>query len=98
STSGKISYSHILLLNNNTKVAVSVYPNPSKGNFMVRHPKSTGNEIVSLVNASGSKLISVRPGKDQLQTQINAPNLARGIYYLVWDNGEVRTSVKVIIM
>ncbi len=98
STSGKISYSHILSLNNNTTAVVSVYPNPSKGSFTVRHPKSSGNEIVSLVNASGAKLFSLKPGRDQLQTQINATNLARGIYYLVWDSGEVRTSVKVIIM
>lgn len=80
--------------------AVSLYPNPSDGNFSVIASKKISGTFSLEIYDAGNKTVyslngvEVRPGK---QTRINAGNLSDGLYMLKLTDASGSYSTKLII-
>lgn len=73
--------------------ALSVFPNPSNGNFVIRIENDSKYSLVRIVNAEG-RIVAEK----QLTTnQVSYSELPKGIYSVVLQNDKVQVSKRVII-
>ncbi len=75
-------------------IGISVYPNPSSGEFVIRTEKDI---TVELSNELGQHLHSITLNAEN-RHEVKVNDLAPGIYFLTMDDGEVKLSQKVLIM
>ena len=74
---------------------VSVYPNPTKGIINVRLPQNQGNTALQLFDIQGRKILTkTTSNTDEV---INIENLQEGIYLLTVENGEYKTTKKIVL-
>lgn len=90
---GRTSYSVILKLENNNSDNVSVYPTITKGlaSISVSNVKLL-NTSISIMNSYGQ--IAERILLLNQVQQINVSYLAKGMYFIRFENGEVRKIIK----
>ena len=94
---GSFTYSDVRAIRNNAKkVSVSIYPNPTNGNFTIAVPADAGLYDVMLSDYSGRVMRAERSLRNQ-SFQVN--KLLPGVYMLkIWfrETGETITE-KVIV-
>ena len=73
--------------------AVSIYPNPSNGNFVVKSPV---NIKLGLFSETGQLLQNFELSADNAY-KIQIDHLAKGIYFLRGNNGSERINEKIVV-
>lgn len=76
---GKVNISDIRAVRNNTKVAVSLYPNPSRGTVNIAIPSGSGIFDVTLDDMTGK---SVQRWTNQSTPNMQISNIKPGMYML----------------
>ncbi|RLD44115.1 MAG: hypothetical protein DRI86_08325, partial [Bacteroidetes bacterium] len=85
---------------NNTinNVNVSIYPNPSNGQFTLAIKGLEGNFDMTIINLSGQVVYSNNlTATINFSTKVNVRNLARGVYYVKLSNNDGVKTSKLII-
>ncbi len=65
--------------NNNNQLAISVYPNPSTGNFTVGLANGL-TKVISVTDVTGRVVLTTTSSEDKVI--VNISNLSNGIYYI----------------
>lgn len=76
---------------------VVIYPNPSKGSFFVKHNASGSIDKVVIVDATGKVVKETALKNDMNQKEINAENMASGIYFVKIYSGDTFVVRKLIL-
>ncbi|MCF8352751.1 MAG: T9SS type A sorting domain-containing protein, partial [Bacteroidales bacterium] len=80
--------------------AISIYPNPSNGRFIVELP-ATKDEVVELAifNATGTLIHSesIETGSNASQKEIDFSELPKGLYFVSLKGQETNHSSKLIL-
>ena len=76
---------------------LQVYPNPATEKIWIGHVKTTGAELFTLYNSSGIRMKQQTAMKGVSQTRMDLGTLVPGIYYLVMQNGDNRSSLSFAI-
>ena len=77
----------------NEEKTISVYPNPSNGEFVV----SADSEIsLKLINELGQEIRTIKLS-EQNDYKVSVTNLANGVYFIVGQNGTDKVNQKIII-
>jgi hypothetical protein len=77
---------------------IQVYPNPSiNGYITVKNPSVATTSQINIVDMNGRivKIIKVDPNTDT--TKVNVSSLEKGIYRVVWNDGQQKISLTVLI-
>ncbi|MDI1355685.1 MAG: T9SS type A sorting domain-containing protein [bacterium] len=72
---------------------ISVYPNPSTGDFTI---ETTGDIVLRLVNSIGQEL-KVLNLTESNNHQANVKDLANGVYFLVGENAGGKVNQKIVV-
>lgn len=77
--------------------SLTVYPNPSNGNFIIKFNEKTKSNLfsVTIYNAIGERIYYAE--NTDLQNEIGIPNVSSGLYSLTINDGEKVYSKKIII-
>lgn len=77
---------------------IQVYPNPSKNGFItVKHPSVATTSQIIIVDMNGRIVITVNVNPNTDTTKVNVSSLIKGIYSVIWGDGQQKTSVTVLI-
>jgi hypothetical protein len=76
--------------NRNNSKELLVSPNPASDEIMIKHPASTGNAYLKLIDMDGRTVKLVTVGRNVIQTSMSVKGIASGIYKLIWTD-EKRT-------
>ncbi|MGK4566635.1 T9SS type A sorting domain-containing protein [Flavobacterium sp. 3HN19-14] len=74
---------------------VSVYPNPANSVINVSLPENTGGTVLQLFDIQGRSIL-IKTTNNSNET-LAVENLQEGLYLLAIDNGQYKTTKKVII-
>lgn len=90
---GTFTYSNIVRLSGNEEGFINIYPNPVAGKFSLSFSdhKLFNTEAV-ITDAKGSAVVRIRIMAQQQQTDIS--QLAGGIYYIRFANGETKKLIR----
>jgi hypothetical protein len=81
-------------LNNNSKIAFKIYPNPTKDKLQIVFKKNeTG--IIRIYSIDGKQLVELSYSNED-RLEINLSSLVNGIYFLEMSNSEQRFGIKII--
>ncbi len=97
STDGEFTFSRVILIQNKKESVISVFPNPSSGEFFIRHAMATGIEQITLMNVSGNVMARTRPARSSQQTKVETRNLPAGIYYILYQDVSTVTSQPIFL-
>lgn len=90
--SGNAAYSSVIKLSHDAGGMISLYPNPVNDNLVINVPVSLLNTKVQLLSADGKTLQSVLIRSTAFN--LNAGNLAKGVYLLQFANGKTERFIK----
>lgn len=66
---------------------LTVYPNPSASDIVIKHPSTVKMSKIIFIDASGKKIKTIYPIRNSNKTYFNVNNLAAGIYTIIWSDG-----------
>ncbi|MBL7753421.1 MAG: T9SS type A sorting domain-containing protein [Chitinophagaceae bacterium] len=76
-------------------VELNLYPNPASNSISINHSAAgASGAIFQIVSDIGSKLLSFKVPENSFNTTIDISALSRGVYFLVYVNGEERKVAK----
>jgi hypothetical protein len=81
--------------NNNLSESISIYPNPSNGNFVINNP-SENNLTVDVLNILGSSVLKTQSSEKYIN--INLESALKGIYFVQLENKQGQKIVKKLII
>ena len=89
---------YLTAIDNNTKTgSVVAYPNPNNGKFSIRFEEMIGKTAtITLKNLNGKTMFSSKTTGEAI-TELDAQNLATGMYLLEIELNGVRTMKKIIV-
>ena len=73
---------------NENPAAIQAYPNPVCKKLVVKHPRATGQEQITIRNIQGAVLMQQKPAARSVQSSFDVQQLAAGTYFLVVFNGK----------
>jgi plastocyanin len=84
---------------NSVKENISIFPNPSKGNFKIElnYSQSGGKYDLGIYNVRGAKVYSKTDLQQQNLTNIEIADLPKGIYILKLNGGKDTYSKKIVV-
>jgi hypothetical protein len=88
---GSYQYSNIISINNQQLGALKAYPNPATTSFVLQHPSANSTSTISLYNAHGQLIKSIKVLLMATQTNITIDDIVSGTYMLMFNNGAVHT-------
>lgn len=80
-------FSAVVSVKNVAAFKVVVYPNPVASQLVLMHPKALQNATLQLVTADGKKTGAYNIQQGAVQTTINVSKLNKGVYYILYQNG-----------
>lgn len=91
---GAVKLSAVVAINNRRAVSIRVFPNPTRGNLNISHPKTGSRAAFRVLSVDGRqvKLVAVEQGA--LQTNISLSDLLKGDYLLQFENNGEKTITK----
>lgn len=92
---GSLYYSSIVVINISKAGNLTAYPNPAGSSVLISHPVATKASL-SIVATDGATLRSISLVPGSATTRINTTTLATGTYLLIYHDGEVRQTIKLI--
>lgn len=94
---GMFVYSNAISFTNNSRSILSVNPNPVSGaSINVKHAKAAKNAVITIISADGKVILQKNVAPASLTTQINISSFSKGLYMLIYYNGNERSSAKLI--
>ncbi len=90
----ELTVSNNEILNNN---AIEIYPNPSKGNFIINASFDLNNSVFNLVNISGKQIPFNTKRLNDNQTEIELNNISSGVYFVSINSNNGSVTKKIII-
>jgi hypothetical protein len=75
-----------------TLTRLSIYPNPASSYIVATVPATTSPSRFVLADGSGHVLFTVPVGRGVQQVTIPVSSLNKGVYKLVWNNGQSSSS------
>ena len=93
---GSFNYSKIVVLNNQTKSSINIFPNPAKNQIAITHSTTTENGIVLVTDLLGKNIITQKVNANTNQTLINITALKAGVYVVKFLNGTTENSLQFI--
>jgi hypothetical protein len=95
---GKSTYSNVVVANfNSSTTSISVFPNPATTEVSISHPAASGKETLTVYNAVGAIILKTAVSKNSSQTRLNTQSLAKGVYYISWQNEFTKKSESLVI-
>lgn len=94
----KVFYDNSTGIDNNkeTNDPISIFPNPSVGNFTIAFPNISNNGTIEIYSDLGARILS-EPVSLPSKKEINFNNISPGIYYVKVHDGEKYYSKKIIV-
>ncbi|HLP38352.1 FG-GAP-like repeat-containing protein [Lacibacter sp.] len=89
-TLGGFTYGIVTNVNNvgnNTAKELTVNPNPATDVIMIKHPLSTRNAQLQIIDMHGRVVKTIVAQRNQKQASVSVKELAAGIYQVLWING-----------
>ncbi|TDH29105.1 T9SS type A sorting domain-containing protein [Segetibacter sp. 3557_3] len=83
---GTAKYSPVVVVKNAKVLSASVFPNPTKGNLAITHPKAESNSFIRIIDLEGKQVKSYAVEAGAIQTALSVSELSRGSYVLVFNN------------
>lgn len=83
---GTASYSGVVSVDGKSVNNVSVFPNPVVNSIVVKHPKAEAGATIKVVSANGKVIMITKVQTGAIQTSIEAGALAKGNYFVVFEN------------
>jgi hypothetical protein len=74
----------VATVENNRKISIMVYPNPTQGNLYIKRDKALGNEniLVKLYSVNGMLLMEENLVGSEMNINLQSLNFEKGIYIL----------------
>ena len=74
-----------------------VYPNPATQYIIISHSKAEVSSQLQLTDMSGKIIKTLVVAKDDVQNRMATNGLAKGLYQVIWRNGSVSQTSKILI-
>jgi hypothetical protein len=82
------TYSNVIVVKPaKNNAGLVLYPNPSKGNTIVRHPLSNSYSEIKIIDMTGRVIKTIRGEKNAAQTSLNVVGISAGVYKIRWTDG-----------
>jgi FG-GAP-like repeat/IPT/TIG domain/Secretion system C-terminal sorting domain len=75
--------------NRNNSKELLVSPNPASDIILIKHPASTKNSYLKLIDTEGRTIKLVSVGRNLTQTSLSVKGIASGIYKLIWTDDKL---------
>jgi hypothetical protein len=75
--------------NRNNSKELLVSPNPASDEILIKHPPSTRNSYLKLIDIAGRTVKLVTVGRNVNHTTISVKGMASGIYKLIWTDNKL---------
>jgi len=73
------------------QLEVSIYPNPSHGQFTISHP--TNNSVITIVDISGRLIFNTQLKQNEISVHIEQ----KGVYFILIETGQAKMTRKLIV-
>ena len=93
---GAVKYSAVVIVNNRRTMSAQVFPNPTRGNLNISHPKALTGALINVLAADGRQVMTYKVEQGSMQTNLNLSELRNGNYLLVFDNDGVKSTTKFV--
>jgi hypothetical protein len=93
---GAVKYSAVLIVNNRRTMSAQVFPNPTRGNLNISHPKALTGALINVLAADGRQVKTYKVEQGSIQTNLNLSELRNGNYMLVFDNDGIKSTTKFV--
>ena len=94
---GKSDFSKVIAVNySGSESLFQLYPNPATDNIHLVLPEFKGVSYLEIFDCQGKSVLAKQLSNNKTNQQIDISHLASGIYLMVWSNGSVRQSWKVV--
>jgi hypothetical protein len=70
------------------KALFTLFPNPADAFVIAKHPSSTNNADIKLIDLAGRVIQTIPVKRNAVQTDIDLRSVMKGTYKLVWSDGE----------
>jgi hypothetical protein len=77
--------------------SLKVFPNPASSSVNFIHPVAKGEEKIAIYSMSGALVMQYAVNANTTQTKLNISSLRTGAYQVVYGNGTVKFSEKLIV-
>ena len=94
---GKIRYSQIKAISNNSVERITVYPNPANINNDVTITNIDERDIITITNSAGRVLIENSDPGNNGSRVIDIASLTPGIYYISNQENEINSRMKLVV-
>lgn len=95
---GKFSYSSVVYIHNNLKLAIKIRTNPVTDNHLVfYHPLSTGKEKIMITDSLGRSIGVGTLDANSFFTQVDLSLCAKGVHFLIYSDGKYSQTLKFVI-
>ena len=94
---GAYTYSPIVRINNNSGVAINIYPNPASSIATIELPPGIGKNIAINVLNAGGQLVKQLLQKSAPQIQLDITSLPNGAYNVYITDGENKYNQKLMV-
>lgn len=82
----------------NSRVDISIFPNPNNGNFTIESKNKFNNESLTVLDFSGRTVLSQKLTNGLSKEKISLSNLAKGVYFVHLSNNENKVFVEKIVI
>lgn len=94
---GKFSYSSVVSIHNNLRLAIRIRTNPVTDNSLILyHPLSTGQEKIMVTDALGRSIGVGKLSANKLYTQVDLSLCSKGVHFLIYSDGSYTQTLKFI--
>jgi hypothetical protein len=91
---GAAKYSGVVSVTGKLPAEISVFPNPVVNNLTLIHPQAANNAIMQLYALDGKLVLLRNVQIGAVQTSIDVSALSKGVYIVVFTNGNNKQSFK----
>jgi pectin methylesterase-like acyl-CoA thioesterase len=93
---GSFKYSNVIVINTKFLSGITIYPNPVISSFLLSHDKAGKDAVVEIYAADGKKVLRQAIEFSSTQTDVDASQLVKGTYLVIYSDGINKTSSKFI--
>jgi hypothetical protein len=94
---GMYQYSQLILVTiNSTSPSITVYPNPVTNTLFVKQSPSTASRVYQVRNMQGVVLLQQTAAPGSTQQAIQVQHLPKGMYWLVWNDGNTQQAASFV--
>jgi hypothetical protein len=93
---GDYTYSKTITVNFTNILSLQAYPNPTHSTVTIHLPLVQTSSSLSLYDASGKQVLSKQLNNSTKIQQLDISGLSSGVYNLIWKNGQLQQSIKLV--